>query len=274
MSLSQSSSRRRLQRTYRRGAYHGERGVRAADETLRRYWDRDAATYDQWREHGAHSAGERAAWSAELSRLLPPPGARLLDIGAGSGFLSLAAARMGYEVTALDISAGMLACLREAAARASLEVEIVCAPADELPPGPFDAVMARLTLWTLPDPVSALRAWRAATPTGRLLAFEGLKTGRESVDSLRRRGRTLLARVQRLPAEHHAPYPAELSSALPLAHDPSPERLIEQVEAAGWRVPQLTRLRDVEFARRLALPPLERLLGVTPEYVIVARATN
>jgi len=274
VSYSQSSTRRRARRNHRRGAYHGGRDRPTADEALRRYWDADAATYDLWPEHGAHSAGERAAWSAALSRLLPPPGASLLDVGAGSGFLSLAAARMGYRVTALDISSGMLARLRDAAARESLQVDIVCAPADKLPSRSFDAVMERLTLWTLPDPRSALRAWRAAAPQGKLLAFEGLKGRYRSLGSLRPRARTLLARVQRLTPEHHGPYPAELSGALPLAHEPSPERLIDQIEAAGWRVPQLTRLRDVEFARRLPLSPLQRLLGVTPEYAIVAHAAG
>jgi SAM-dependent methyltransferase len=179
---------------------------------------------------------------------------------------------MDYRVTALDISAGMLRRLREAAARAQLDIEIVSGSAHEPPPGPFDVVMARLTLWTLPDPVSALSAWRAAAPDGRLLAFEGLWSGRGHVDALRRRGRRLVNSWRGLPAEHHAPYPAELSLKLPLAHDPSPQRSIERIEAAGWRVPQLTRLRDVEWARVLAVPPLERLLGVTPEYAIRARA--
>jgi len=54
------------------------------EQALRDYWDADAKTYDRWREHGAWSAGERAAWTAVLSRLLPA-GARVLDVGAGTG---------------------------------------------------------------------------------------------------------------------------------------------------------------------------------------------
>jgi len=43
----------------------------AAVAMLRRYWDEDAETYELWREHGAWSAGERAAWAAALRRYWP-----------------------------------------------------------------------------------------------------------------------------------------------------------------------------------------------------------
>lgn len=239
-----------------------------AEEALRRYWDDDAATYDRWREHGAWSAGERAAWTVALARLLPPVGAKVLDVGAGTGFLSLAAARMGYEVTAVDISPGMLARLELAAAAEGLRIQIVCAPAHEPPTGPFDAVVERLALWTLPDPQRALAAWRDVTP-GRLVACEGLWTGRDYVEGLRRRARELLRRTRRLPREHHSPSP-QLQAALPPTNVVSPSAFIELLEPAGWRSPHLVRLRDVEWARQLALPPLDRLAGVTPEYAISA----
>lgn len=248
-------------------------GARAATaEALRRYWDRDARTYDDWAEHGADSAGERAAWAAALTRLLPAPDVRLLDVGAGTGFLSLAASRLGHRVTALDISPAMLARLRESAAREGLGLDTVCAPAEQPPSGTYDVVMERLALWTLPDPTAALTAWRRSAPGGRLLAFESLWTGRDYGEGLRRRGRKLLHRWRRLAPEHHAPYQAALRESLPLIAAPTPDRFIELIEGSGWRGVELVRLRDVEWARELALSPLDRLLGVTPEYVITARA--
>lgn len=251
--------------TARRTGGQDERDV---DEALRRYWDEDAATYDLWREHGAWSAGERAAWAGVLAHLLPPPGARVLDVGAGTGFVSLALARLGYEVTALDISAGMLARLRQAAVAEGLHIQTICAPAHEPPAGPFDAVTERLALWTLPEPERALAAWREVT-SGSLVAFEGLWRGRDYVEGLRRRSRGFLRRMRGLAPEHHAASP-ELQAALPRATDVSPSAFINMIEAAGWRSVQLLRLRDVEWARRLALPPLDRLAGVTPEYAITA----
>jgi SAM-dependent methyltransferase len=239
-----------------------------AEEALRLYWDVDARTYDRWSEHGAWSPGERAAWAGALAQLLPPPGARVLDVGAGTGFLSLAAARLGYEVTALDISPGMLSRLEHAAHEENLAIEIVCAPAHKPPDGPFDAVIGRLLLWTLPDPAEALAAWRQVT-RGPLVAFEALR-GRDYVEGLRRRARRALWRTRRLPPEHHRTSP-EIRAALPRVGDVSPSGFVSLIEAAGWRWPELVRLRDVEWARLLALPPLDRLAGVTPEYAIRAR---
>src|SRR5262245_30250057 len=143
-------------------------------DSVRRFWDADAATYDRSSDHRAATATEQAAWSAALAHLLPPAPARVLDAGAGTGFLSLAAARLGYQVTALDLSPGMLARLRESAEREDLRIVAVEGGAEQPPAGPFDAVIERHLLWTLPDPAAALTAWRQAAPAGRLVLFEGL----------------------------------------------------------------------------------------------------
>jgi SAM-dependent methyltransferase len=45
---------------------------------------------------------------AVIMGLLPPPPARLLDLGCGTGWTSLAFAKRGYQVTGIDISADMI----------------------------------------------------------------------------------------------------------------------------------------------------------------------
>ncbi len=145
----------------------------SVSEEIRQFWDEDAAGYDASPGHHPRRPHERAAWSATLRRLLPDPPARVLDAGAGTGFLSLLLAAQGYQVTAMDLSPGMLEMLRAKAARQGLEVEIVQADAVSPPGGPFDAVVERHLLWTLPDPGAALAAWRQAVPTGRLVLIEG-----------------------------------------------------------------------------------------------------
>src|SRR5215203_1968498 len=113
---------------------------------IRAFWDVDAATYDLSPSHRPRSSAEQAAWAATLARLLPPAPARVLDVGAGTGFLSLLAAGLGHHVTAHDLSAGMLAKLADKAKAAGLTVEISEGAAEAPPEGPFDAVIERHVL--------------------------------------------------------------------------------------------------------------------------------
>ena len=94
---------------------------------------------------------EAATWRAALRRAPPEPPVAVLDAGAGTGSLSLLAAELGYRVTALDLSEAMLEGPREGrrqGARAPVRGRIAMAP----PGGPFDAVIERHLLWTMPDP--------------------------------------------------------------------------------------------------------------------------
>ena len=239
-------------------------------DSVRRFWDADAATYDRSPDHGGATPTQRAAWSAALARLLPPPPAKVLDAGAGTGFLSLAAARLGYQVTAIDLSPGMLAQLRSSAAREGLPIEAVERAAEQPPPGPFAAVIERHLLWTLPDPAAALAAWRRAAPAGRLVLFEGLWGKVDPIERLRQRAREGWRQLRGEPEHHHGHYDAALLAELPLAAGTHPDRLVDLVEQAGWGPARLERLRDIEWAQLLALPPTNRLLGVVPRLAISA----
>src|SRR5213594_1477912 len=140
-------------------------------DRIREWWDRDAGTYDRSASHAMTDPVEAAAWRAALQRLLPAPPSRVLDVGAGTGSLSLLAAELGHDVTALDLSEGMLAAARRKAEEQGHSISFVVGPAEDPPPGPFDAVIERHVVWTLPDPVGALRAWRTVAPAGRLALF-------------------------------------------------------------------------------------------------------
>lgn len=80
-----------------------------------------------------------------------PEGSRVLDIGCGPGTLSLPLARLGAEVTSLDISSGMLNRLRDAVKKESLPVDVIecswwTADIDELGfRNEFDLVIASMT---------------------------------------------------------------------------------------------------------------------------------
>lgn len=75
------------------------------------FWDARAADYADPREHAQR---EQAAWRLARvpSAAQPAAGLRVLDIGSGTGSISLHAAEAGASVTALDISCAMLRRLR------------------------------------------------------------------------------------------------------------------------------------------------------------------
>lgn len=243
-----------------------------APERVRAYWDTDAATYDRSPSHWPGSAVEQSAWRGALSHLLPASAAqRVLDVGAGTGFLTMRLAEMGHQVTAVDLSPGMLGRLQDKAAQAGLSVTIFEGDATDVPPGPFDVVVARHLLWLLPDPVAALRSWHQAAPDGRLVLVESA-WGRsaDGPEKLRRVGRQALNLARRTPPAHHAEFGNDLSGGLPLGHGPAPAELVDAVTAAGWAAARLHRLTGVEWAMRGELPWPDRLLGVTSRFAIVA----
>lgn len=238
-------------------------------EQLREYWDADAPTYARSPGHHPHDPAERAAWAAALDAYLPP-GGRVLDVGSGTGFLSLLAASLGRRVTALDFSPGMLDRLGREAERRGLDVELVHGDASSPPAGPFDAVMQRHVLWTLPEPDKALAAWHQVTPEGRLLLLEGLWGGPgHGIEGLQLRARGAWRRLARRGSDHHAPFTPEMLAALPLSTGGDERTWCQLVEDTGWGPARLVRLRDVEWTRLRALPPAERALGTTPVFCVI-----
>lgn len=242
-------------------------------DTIRDYWDRDSATYDRSPGHAVTDPVEAAAWREALRTALPSPPASVLDVGAGTGALALLVAELGYGVTALDLSEGMLERAREKATARGLDLGFVVGSAAEPPAGPFDAVLERHVLWTLPDPAAALAAWhRVTAPGGRLVLLEAI-WGREDLPARARRAVTPIARrAAGVPDDHHAPYPDEVLARLPLSRLPSPEPLVRLVHGAGWRGVRIRRLRDVEWARRLLQPWPLGWLEHMPRYALVADA--
>jgi SAM-dependent methyltransferase len=112
----------------------------------------------------------------------PKPGQRVLDVGCGTGIVAReVASRLGATaaVTAVDLSANMLAVARAAAARDGLKIEWREGNAEQLPfdDRAFDLVLCQFALMFVADKAAAL--WemrRVVTERGRVLisVWEGL----------------------------------------------------------------------------------------------------
>lgn len=148
------------------------------------YWDASADNFDDEADHGLRDPQVSAAWARRLAEWMPEPPADVLDLGCGTGSLTLLLARQGHRPVGVDLSPRMI----ELAGRklSGLAVPLIVGDASDPPSwavplmaggpagGLFDAVLVRHLVWTLPEPEAALRRWLAMLrPGGRLVLVEG-----------------------------------------------------------------------------------------------------
>jgi len=140
-----------------------------------RYWDDAAADFDREADHGLGDPTVRAAWAELLTGWLPTP-ADVVDLGCGTGSLSVLLAEHGHRVTGTDFSAAMIDRARAKARRHGVELDLRVGDAadPELAEASYDVVLTRHVLWALPDQAAAVRRWaRLLRPGGRFVLVEG-----------------------------------------------------------------------------------------------------
>jgi pimeloyl-ACP methyl ester carboxylesterase/ubiquinone/menaquinone biosynthesis C-methylase UbiE len=130
-------------------------------------WDRIAPGYDEF-VTASHM------WLADegLRRAGLRPGMRFLDVAAGSGALSIPAARAGARVLATDRSPAMLELLGARARRQGLNIEtrVMDGHALDLADDSFDMVGSQFGVMLFPDMPRGIREMaRVVKPGGRVL---------------------------------------------------------------------------------------------------------
>lgn len=145
------------------------------------YWSQRAAGYsdvNKW-----ELAGEgRVKWKDALGRLIEehyperdPASVRVLDVGAGPGFISIILTELGYRVTAVDMVPEMLDEAKQNAGSLAdaIDFRIDNAEALSFSNGSFDVVFSRNLTWNLPHPDTAYAEWcRVLKDGGLLLNFD------------------------------------------------------------------------------------------------------
>jgi SAM-dependent methyltransferase len=169
-------------------------GIDPVKQHVAAHWDRRAAHFDEDFGHSIGSPAERAAWDRIFDLVVPASRVLdALDVGCGTGFLSLELAARGHRVTGVDLAPAMLAAARAKAAAQGLSARFEEADAENLPypPQSFDLVMSRHVLWTLPHPEAAIDDWiRVLRPGGRLAIVDGAQYDLATAPPQRENART------------------------------------------------------------------------------------
>lgn len=198
-----------------------------AQEHITAFWSMAAGEYEAHAGNVTeYGSPEYQHWLDALASVLPEPPSDVLDVATGTGYVALAAASLGHQVTAIDLAPAMLDELKAKAAARGLTVDarLGDAVAPDFAPASFDAVTSRHFLWTLREPATAMGNWRELLrPGGQLVAVDGFWfTDWQDAD------------VPPPFAEH---YTADTRGELPFMHLDSPVAILDALTAAGFTDP-------------------------------------
>lgn len=210
-------------------------------EVIKHLWDKRAHNFDCSPGHGIHSAEEKEAWKSLLAKALGNEKLDVLDVGCGTGVISLILAEMGHNVTGIDFSEGMVEKAKEKANSLNLHVEFKPGDAEDLQfdDASYDAVINRHLLWALPNPDRAISEWkRVLKPGGKIVIIDGTFG---DYNRLHRQiwrylvSMPLILITERRNPFYHRRY-KQIERDLPLRHKKRPQADIEILENLGFSV--------------------------------------
>ena len=139
------------------------------------YWDGRAAEYSR-HQMASYDSEKRTRFAELLAESLPEGrGLNALDLGCGSGFMTMLLADAGCRVTGIDFSQEMIDRARENLAAKGYEADLFQMRAQKLafPDDTFDFIVSRNVTWVLED-VDAVYAevMRVLKPGGVFLNLD------------------------------------------------------------------------------------------------------
>lgn len=245
-------------------------------EMVAHKWDLASETFDTHVGHGIQSKKERDAWKRAFQEVFPKKGLKILDVGCGTGELSLLFAEMGHKVTGIDISRQMLKTAKSKAETCEADITFGEGDAENPPydPSSFDIVFSRHLLWTLPNPKTAVENWnRVLRKNGKVVIIDGVWDRGTLESRVRRSAGALLTLLleRKDPRKGHAGYSDELKAQLPHAGGAPLEKVKEYLSNTGFEKIQVFDLKEVRETQKENMPLGERIVRSYQYYLICGR---
>jgi 2-polyprenyl-3-methyl-5-hydroxy-6-metoxy-1,4-benzoquinol methylase len=142
----------------------------------RQYWDNAASNFYNEPDHGLRNPIVFEAWMSLLKTWFPLVPSTVLDIGCGTGALSVVLDSLGYKVIGVDLAPAMINFAKGKTITKGLGVEFLVMDAafPGLTPRQSDAIICRHLLWTLLEPKKVLQRWTGLLKqNGKLILVEG-----------------------------------------------------------------------------------------------------
>jgi ubiquinone/menaquinone biosynthesis C-methylase UbiE len=231
-------------------------------DEIKERWNSSAILYDNYHGHGVKSDEEAACWKELFNKTLPSKRLKILDVGCGTGEMSLLLAGMGHRVTGIDISEKML---DKASAKAkamtqggqTINVKFMVGDA-EAPPvknDSFDAVVTRHVLWTLPEPQKAMKNWvKTLKAGGKVIAIDGRWNDGKVDTRLRRMVHKFLVTIIERCDRSIDKYSPETTARLPHLNGVPPKKTQEYMEQAGLHNVQFSDLSNIVEIQKKHMP--------------------
>ncbi len=165
---------------YREFIYMNEL-VMDLEKENKEYWLKRAPGYSEVNQEEL-SGIQHHTWKEFLCKQIQerfpdrePSEIKVLDVGAGPGFISIILAEAGYQVTAVDFAETMLEQAKLNAGQLADKITFFQGDAMALPfdKEAFDVVFSRNLMWNIPFPEKAYDCWISILkPGGLMLVFD------------------------------------------------------------------------------------------------------
>ncbi len=243
-------------------------------QLIRSEWDNSSGGYDAQHAHGIQTEEERIAWEQLFQSISGQTQQNVLDVGCGTGVMSILLSEMGHQVWGVDLSEGMLGKARDKAGKKGLSIHFSIEDAESLPfdDESFDLVVNRHLLWTLPNPRDALDEWnRVLRPGGSVAIIDGLWCTGSISERVRRVAANVGVLITERKNQFGRYYSPDITNTLPHPYGMTSDVALSYMLESGFANPELRSLKDIMDIQRKHMPIFRRISYQMPYYLITGK---